>query len=125
MKRILKKDYCRIFFKVLFKMKKGVIKMINSHLNKNKGINDYPRKIRPSDIAIVGISCRFPQANDYQRFWKNLKNGIDSITEIPESRWDTRKYYSPDPGKKNKSLSKWGGLINSERDFDHFFRRSN
>ncbi|MDN4066699.1 type I polyketide synthase [Paenibacillus vini] len=33
-----------------------------------------------SDIAIIGMSCRFPGADSLDQFWENLKNGIESIT---------------------------------------------
>ena len=38
------------------------------------------------DIAIVGMSCHFPGANNIQEFWYNLVHGIDSIVEAPENR---------------------------------------
>jgi acyl transferase domain-containing protein/acyl carrier protein/predicted O-methyltransferase YrrM len=33
-----------------------------------------------SDIAIVGMSCRFPGANTLDEFWQNLRDGVESIT---------------------------------------------
>ncbi|MEM9271461.1 MAG: amino acid adenylation domain-containing protein [Cyanobacteria bacterium P01_F01_bin.143] len=35
---------------------------------------------RESDIAIIGISCRFPGANNIDEFWQNLRDGIESIS---------------------------------------------
>ena len=32
-----------------------------------------------NSLAIVGISCRFPGANDSAKFWRNLKEGKESI----------------------------------------------
>ena len=32
------------------------------------------------DIAIIGMSCRFPGANNIAEFWSNLCNGVESIT---------------------------------------------
>jgi acyl transferase domain-containing protein/thioesterase domain-containing protein/acyl carrier protein len=32
------------------------------------------------DIAIIGMSGRFPGAKNIDEFWKNLKNGVESIT---------------------------------------------
>jgi myxalamid-type polyketide synthase MxaB len=32
------------------------------------------------DIAIIGMSCRFPGANDLESFWNNLVNGVESIS---------------------------------------------
>jgi acyl transferase domain-containing protein/acyl carrier protein len=31
-------------------------------------------------IAIIGISCRFPGANDASAFWQNLHDGVESIS---------------------------------------------
>lgn len=31
------------------------------------------------DIAIIGMSCRFPEANSIDEFWTNLKNGCECI----------------------------------------------
>ncbi|HEX8355113.1 MAG TPA: beta-ketoacyl synthase N-terminal-like domain-containing protein, partial [Pyrinomonadaceae bacterium] len=33
-----------------------------------------------SEIAIVGMSCRFPGARTPQEFWKNLTGGVESLT---------------------------------------------
>ncbi|WP_217560151.1 type I polyketide synthase, partial [Paenibacillus sp. GbtcB18] len=33
-----------------------------------------------SEIAIIGISCKFPGADHYDEFWHNLENGVESIT---------------------------------------------
>lgn len=40
--------------------------------------------VRDSDIAIIGISCRFPGANDLESFWNNLVNGVESIQYFKE-----------------------------------------
>jgi phthiocerol/phenolphthiocerol synthesis type-I polyketide synthase E len=33
-----------------------------------------------SEVAIVGMACRFPGAKDINEFWKNLKEGVESIS---------------------------------------------
>ena len=38
------------------------------------------------DIAIVGMSCHFPGANNIHEFWNNIANGVDSIIEAPNER---------------------------------------
>ena len=35
---------------------------------------------RNVDIAIIGMSCRFPGADTAEEFWTNLCNGVESIT---------------------------------------------
>lgn len=73
------------------------------------------------DIAIVGISCRFPGANGYEEFWNNLEAGVNSIQEIPADRWNIQDYYSADVLKAGKTNSKWCGAIDDVYDFDHRF----
>ena len=36
------------------------------------------------DIAIVGMSCRFPGACNLEEFWKNLAAGVESITRLSD-----------------------------------------
>ncbi|MGC0316522.1 type I polyketide synthase [Kitasatospora acidiphila] len=43
----------------------------------------------PGDaIAIIGMSCRLPQAPDPDSFWELLRAGGSAISEIPEGRWE-------------------------------------
>lgn len=72
---------------------------------------------RDEDLAIIGISGRYPMAKNLDEFWQNLKNARDCITEIPSERWNYRDFYNPEKGHKGTSYSKWGGFI---EDFDKF-----
>ena len=36
--------------------------------------------LRPNDIAIIGLSCRFPGAATAEEYWKNLCDGVKSVT---------------------------------------------
>ncbi|CAN93348.1 polyketide synthase [Sorangium cellulosum So ce56] len=75
----------------------------------------------PYDIAIIGVSGRYPQANDLGEFWDNLRSGKDCITEIPPDRWDYRAYFDAQKGRIGKSYSKWGGFIDGVDRFDPLF----
>ena len=70
------------------------------------------------DIAVIGLACRFPGAQDYRQFWHNLVSGVDSITEIPADRWDWRRYWGDPQTEANKTNSKWGGFIEDVDKFD-------
>jgi acyl transferase domain-containing protein len=39
------------------------------------------------EVAIVGMSCRFSDANTVDEFWSNLVDGKDSVSSIPPERW--------------------------------------
>ena len=38
----------------------------------------------PTAVAIVGIACRFPGAPNHRVFWRNLCEGVESITALSE-----------------------------------------
>ena len=72
-------------------------------------------------VAIIGLSCRFPQADSPQAFWELLRNGVDAITEVPSERWDVDAFHSenPDPGKVT---TRFGAFLDDVDLFDpHFF----
>ncbi|HEX6047365.1 MAG TPA: beta-ketoacyl synthase N-terminal-like domain-containing protein [Pyrinomonadaceae bacterium] len=73
-------------------------------------------------VAIIGIGCRLPGANNADAFWQLLREGIDAITEVPADRWDARAFYSadpvPPPGKMN---TRWGGFLDQVDQFDAAF----
>ncbi|MEV7775551.1 SDR family NAD(P)-dependent oxidoreductase, partial [Kitasatospora sp. NPDC086791] len=73
------------------------------------------------DIAIVGLSGRYPGARTLEEFWANLADGRDSVTEIPADRWDHGPYFDPDRDAPGKTYSKWGGFLDGAAEFDPLF----
>ncbi|HEX2925808.1 MAG TPA: beta-ketoacyl synthase N-terminal-like domain-containing protein, partial [Ruminiclostridium sp.] len=73
------------------------------------------------DIAIIGVSGRYPEAWDIKKYWNNLKDGRDCIAEIPKSRWDHSLYFDEDRKKPGKTYGKWGGFIDGVAEFDPLF----
>ena len=41
-------------------------------------------RLEGQKIAIVGMAGRFPGAEDLEAFWKNLKDGVESITHFTD-----------------------------------------
>ncbi|MEJ2415731.1 MAG: SDR family NAD(P)-dependent oxidoreductase [Exilibacterium sp.] len=75
-------------------------------------------------IAIIGLSGRYPGAENPAMFWENLLAGKNCITEIPVDRWPLRGFYHSDREQamvQRKSYSKWGGFIDGFADFDPLF----
>jgi acyl transferase domain-containing protein len=74
------------------------------------------RRVR--DVAIVGMACVMPGAPDVETFWSNVVDGVDSVSEVPPSRWNLATHYDPDhdtsargAGRDPMSVSKWGGFV--------------
>jgi len=85
------------------------------------GIEAKEKENKALDIAVIGISGRYPGAENIQEFWKNLKEGRDCITEIPKERWDYSLYFDSGRNKPGKTYSKWGGFIKDVDKFDPRF----
>ncbi|MFE1771913.1 SDR family NAD(P)-dependent oxidoreductase [Streptomyces sp. NPDC059008] len=77
---------------------------------------------RPGDpIAVVGMSGRFPMADDLDAFWRNLRDGRDCIAEVPADRWDWRALFGDPLQEPGRTNVKWGGFMDGVADFDPLF----
>ncbi|PPS43907.1 type I polyketide synthase [Chroococcidiopsis sp. TS-821] len=72
-------------------------------------------------IAIVGMGCRFPKADNPEAFWQLLRDGVDAITDVPADRWDVEKYYDPDPDALGKMCTRKGGFLSQVDAFNPEF----
>lgn len=73
------------------------------------------------DIAVIGMSCSFPQAPNIQYFERLLEEGTNTIQDIPQSRWDNTVYYDSNVDAPGKSYVNKLGLVDHIKDFDASF----
>ncbi len=71
-------------------------------------------------IAIIGMSCRLPQAENLQAFWSLLCEGKNIISSIPDARWDLLKD-TDELSKKVPGLDYRAGYLNDIDSFDAYF----
>lgn len=76
---------------------------------------------RGMEIAIIGMSGRFPGADNVNQLWDNLAAGTSSVTEVPSSRWANSLYFDPDPARLDRTYCKSGGFIDDVDKFDAAF----
>ncbi|BAZ49765.1 beta-ketoacyl synthase [Nostoc sp. NIES-4103] len=64
-------------------------------------------------IAIIGLSCLFPDANNPEQFWQNLTEEKDSTSSVTveEIGVDPAIFYDPIKGKPEKTYFLRGGFI--------------
>jgi amino acid adenylation domain-containing protein/thioester reductase-like protein len=80
-----------------------------------------PADSRPEPLAIVGLGCRFPMADNPDAFWKLLRDGRDAISQVPAERWDVDQLYASE-ATAGKMTTRWGGFLDRIDQFDpHFF----
>ncbi len=73
------------------------------------------------DIAIIGMSCRFPGGKDAEAFWRSLAEGRCAVREVPPDRWDPAEHYDPNPKAVEKSYCKHGAFLEDIDAFDPLF----
>lgn len=72
-------------------------------------------------IAVIGMDCRFPGADNPEEFWELLAKGEESITRVPMERWDIEKYYSASGLAPNQMNTCCGGFLRNIDLFDRLF----
>ena len=72
-------------------------------------------------IAIIGIGCRFPQARGPEAFWQLMRDGIDTIGEIPKERFDVDALFDPRRRIHGRMYTRSGGFIDAIERFDASF----
>ena len=75
-------------------MKKYVFDLVVNHSIQPKDASNILKLIseneneKTNDIAIIGMSCRFSNADNYEEYWQNIMHEINCIREFPERRKD-------------------------------------
>ncbi|XP_062588652.1 mycolipanoate synthase-like [Saccostrea cucullata] len=72
-------------------------------------------------IAIVGIGCKFPGAENVDEFWNVLKNGEDHVKDIPKERFNVEAFYDTDPDTPGKTYIRKAGLVTGINEWDYKF----
>ena len=72
-------------------------------------------------IAIVGLACRGPGAENADQLWEMISAGQHGITDVPANRWDVNENFDPRPGVPGKSCTRKGGFIDGVSEFDAEF----
>lgn len=73
-------------------------------------------------LAIVGIGCRFPGgANNPQQFWRLLREGVDTVAQMPTDRWDGAVWHHPDPAIPGRTYTLAAACIEGFQQFDADF----
>ena len=70
-----------------------------------------PPPCTETSLAIIGIGCLFPQAGDRNAYWANIREGVDAISEIPDTHWRVEDYFSPDQKTPDHTYGRRGGFI--------------
>ncbi|AZA54637.1 type I polyketide synthase [Chryseobacterium sp. G0201] len=72
--------------------------------------------MKKTDVAVIGLSCVFPGAQDADTFWQNIVNKVDSTQLAPADRIDP-VHFSDTTNPVDRFYCQRGGFI-SDYEFD-------
>ena len=71
--------------------------------------------VNSEDIAIVGMSCRFPGgANSPIKLWSMLVNGQDAWSDVPLDRFRWQSFHHPDKGMTGVTNHRGGHFLDQD-----------
>jgi phthiocerol/phenolphthiocerol synthesis type-I polyketide synthase E len=82
-------------------------------------LNGSARSVRGNDVAIVGMAGRFPGAATVDEFWRNLRDGVESVTAF--SKRDLTSAEVAQSVIDDDSSVKAGGVLADAECFDAQF----
>ncbi|MCJ1462838.1 hypothetical protein MMC07_001441 [Pseudocyphellaria aurata] len=68
-----------------------------------------------SEIAVIGIACRFPEADSVEEFWNLISTGKSCVSEMPKERFNPSELWRDPKGPF------WGNFLRDPDVFDHRF----
>lgn len=77
-------------------------------------------KGRNGDVAVIGMACRFPMADNCDDFWDNLCREVDAVRDIPAHRLQDIAQGSDDVVGQSRSLPQ-GAYLDRIDGFDASF----
>ncbi|NJM19387.1 MAG: SDR family NAD(P)-dependent oxidoreductase [Richelia sp. SM1_7_0] len=76
--------------------------------------------LREDDIAIIGMACKIPGANNLEEYWDLLSEGRSAVRDVPEDRWFNQHYFSENSSQSTQ-VSKRGCFVDNPFGFDPMY----
>ncbi len=73
-----------------------------------------------TQIAVVGMDCRFPGADNTDALWQALMNGDVATSTVPPARWDVDRFHS-DPARPGTMNTRHAHFVDDLDLFDNEF----
>ncbi len=66
-------------------------------------------------VAIIGMGCRLPGADNVDEYWQLLIEGRSALGELPPDRMNRELQYAPQKGIRTRSYSSVGGVAQEQQ----------
>ncbi len=71
-----------------------------------------------SDIAVIGMACKFPHAKDLSALWRVVRTGEVTFEDIPEERWNHASFFdATDLRAADKTYVRKGAFVEGYKEF--------
>lgn len=68
-----------------------------------------------SAVAVIGMACRYPEADSLEDFWELISSGKSCVRPLPEDR------FKPSEARREPKVPFWGNFLRHPDLFDHRF----
>ena len=93
---------------------------ISHHKEAENGLASHHANIREphhvEEVAVIGIACRFPQADSVEEYWQLISSGKTAFAKFPVERFNPT-----DIDREPKVANFWGNFLRHPDEFDHRF----
>jgi SAM-dependent methyltransferase len=72
-------------------------------------------------IAIIGLGCRVPGADDPAAFWRLLRDGVDAVGPVPGGRFDLDAVHDAAGEASGRSVTREAAFLRQVDEFDPGF----
>ncbi|HEX3030050.1 MAG TPA: SDR family NAD(P)-dependent oxidoreductase [Clostridia bacterium] len=72
-------------------------------------------------IAVIGMSGRFPSADNVEELWEKIQSGKECITDIPADRWNLEEFCKDFTDEPVEIRCNRGGFVSDIDRFDSLF----
>ncbi|MBH8553203.1 SDR family NAD(P)-dependent oxidoreductase [Nostocaceae cyanobacterium CENA357] len=92
-------------------------KLVTPNVETEEKYPDVPEQ----DIAIIGMACKIPGADNLEQYWDLLDAGRSVIQDVPDDRWFNQHYFEAKGNAPQPKISKRGCFVDRPFDFDPMF----
>src|SRR5260370_37609405 len=70
-----------------------------------------PRAHDRDAVAVIGTSCRLPQAPSTEAFWRLLCDSVSAVSQVPADRWEPNALTGDDVPESVRAAARQGAYL--------------
>ncbi|KAI4189026.1 MAG: hypothetical protein LQ348_003849 [Seirophora lacunosa] len=96
--------------------------VVDDDVTKSTSVDSVAYEYPPKAVAVLGMACRYPGANNVEELWDLISSGTVTVQELPPSRVDVQKNFRVSQNQASVKPQKlYGNFVDRPDTFDHAF----